>query len=444
MSGWWPRSVRSRTTLAASLATVLVLAAASVLIVVLVERDLENNARVALEGALETASHAASGEGSARGEGNEQSESSGHIEGNRAAESSGLSSAVPNSESNKSNSSESNSESNSDARLQQIADASIAETRAGVDAASRALWIIVPAVGAILALAIWAAVGHVLRPVRAIAGRVAAISGSTLDERVPEPDSGDEIADLAALMNEMLDRLQAASDRQRAFTADASHELRAPLSTLLAAAEVAEVSSDPQKLQELSAKIGGEARRMQALISDLLDLARLDEQRREELLHSVDLWAACEHAIERVNGQDVAVTLAGGPASPIVGVESQIERAVFNLVDNAVAHADQHVLITLVESATAVAVMVEDDGPGIPPEDRVRVLDRFVRLDESRQRRTGSSGLGLSLSHAIATRHRGSIDVGDSEHLGGARVTIELPLPGTEPAEPISLGASRS
>ena len=93
-------------------------------------------------------------------------------------------------------------------------------------------------------------------------------------------------------------------------------------------------------------------------------------------------------------------------------------------------------LITLVESATAVAVVVEDDGPGIPPEDRVRVLGRFVRLDESRQRRTGSSGLGLSLSHAIAKRHRGSIDVGDSEHLGGARVTIELPLPGTEPADP--------
>ena len=198
--------------------------------------------------------------------------------------------------------------------------------------------------------------------------------------RRPVPDSGDEIAELAELMNEMLDRLQAASDRQRAFTADASHELRAPLSTLLAAAEVAEVSSDPQKLQELSAKIGGEARRMQALISDLLDLARLDEQRREELLHPVDLWAACEHAVERVDGQDVAVTLAGAAASPIVGVESQIERAVFNLVDNAVAHADQHVLITLVESAAAVAVVVEDDGPGIPAEDRVRVLDQGTIL----------------------------------------------------------------
>ena len=413
----------------ASLATVLVLAAASVLIVALVERDLQNNARAALEGALETASHTASGEGSARGEGNEQSESSGHIEGSESAESSGSSPAVP------------DSESSSDARLLQIADASIAETRAGVDAASRALWIIVPAVGAILALAIWAAVGQALRPVRAISGRVAAISGSTLDERVPEPDSGDEIAELAALMNEMLDRLQAASDRQRAFTADASHELRAPLSTLLAAAEVAEVSSDPQKLQELSAKIGGEAQRMQALISDLLDLARLDEQRREELLHTVDLRAVCEHAIERVNGPDVTVTLVETPAQPIVGVESQIERAVFNLVENAVAHADQHVLITLVESATVMAVMVEDDGPGIPPEDRVRVLDRFVRLDESRQRRTGGSGLGLSLSHAIAKRHRGSIDVGDSEHLGGARVTIELPLPGTTPGQPTATTA---
>ena len=396
--------------------TVLVLATASVLIVVLVERDLENNARVALEGALETASHAASGEGSPEGEGSEHSESSGHIEGSEATEPSRLSSAVP------------DSESTNDARLQQIADASIAETRAGVDAASRALWIIVPAVGAILALAIWAAVGQVLRPVRAISGRVAAISGSTLDERVPEPDSEDEIAELAALMNEMLNRLQAASNRQRAFTADASHELRAPLSTLLAAAEVAEVSSDPQKLQELSVKIGGEARRMQDLIADLLDLARLDDQRREELLHTVDLRAVCEQAIERVNGQGVAVTLAGTAESPIVGIESQIERAVFNLVDNAVAHADQQVLVTLVESATSAAVVVEDDGPGIPPEDRVRVLDRFVTLDESRQRRTGSSGLGLSLSHAIAERHQGSIDVTDSEQLGGARVTIELPL----------------
>ena len=401
--------------------TVLVLATASVLIVVLVERDLENNARVALEGALETASHAASGEGSPEGEGNEHSESSGHIEGSEATEPSRLSSAVP------------DSESTNDARLQQIADASIAETRAGVDAASRALWIIVPAVGAILALAIWAAVGQVLRPVRAISGRVAAISGSTLDERVPEPDSEDEIAELAALMNEMLNRLQAASNRQRAFTADASHELRAPLSTLLAAVEVAEVSSDPQKLQELSVKIGGEARRMQDLIADLLDLARLDDQRREELLHTVDLRAVCEQAIERVNGQGVAVTLAGTAESPIVGIESQIERAVFNLVDNAVAHADQQVLVTLVESATSAAVVVEDDGPGIPPEDRVRVLDRFVTLDESRQRRTGSSGLGLSLSHAIAERHQGSIDVTDSEQLGGARVTIELPLSSWRP-----------
>ena len=416
MRGRWPRSVRSRTTLAASLATVFVLAIASVVIVALVERDLENNARFALEGALETASHTASGETSTDGEGNEQSESSGHTEGSGPAEPSESSPAVP------------DSGSSSDARLQRIADASIEEARAGVDAASRALWIIVPAVVAVLALAIWFTVGRALRPVRDIAGRVAEISGSTLEDRVPEPDSGDEVAELAMLMNEMLDRLQAASDRQRAFVADASHELRSPLSTLLAAAEVAEVSSNPQKLQKLSVKIGSDARRMQALIEDLLDLARLDEQRRDEQLHEVDLRSACEHAVERVDGLDKAVTLAGAAAPPVVGVESQIERAVFNLVDNAVAHADQQVLVTLVESETGVAVVVEDDGPGIPPEDRVRVLDRFVRLDESRERRIGSTGLGLSLCHAIAERHGGTVEIGDSELLGGARVTFKLPM----------------
>ena len=424
MRGWWPRSVRSRTTLAASLATVLVLAIASVVIVALVERDLESNARVALEGALEAASHTASGERSAGGVGNEQSESSGHTEGSGEAELPESSPAVQ------------DGESSSDARLQQIADDSIEEALAGVDAASRALWIIVPAVVAVLALAIWLTVGRALRLVRDIAGRVAEISGSTPEDRVPEPDSGDEVAELAALMNQMLDRLQAASDRQRAFVADASHELRSPLSTLLAAAEVAVVSSDPQKLQKLSVKIGSDARRMQALIEDLLDLARLDEQRRDEQLYEVDMWAVSEHVVERVDGLDKAITLAGAAAPPVVGIESQIERAVFNLVDNAVAHADQQVLVTLVESETGVAVVVEDDGPGIPPEDRVRVLDRFVRLDESRKRRTGSTGLGLSLCHAIAERHGGTVEIGDSELLSGARVTFKLPMSGAESVGP--------
>ena len=264
VSRWLPRSVRFRTTLAATLVTAVVLGVASLVIVALVERDLKHNTRAALSDVLETASHSADGEESQGGEGGEQSES---------GEAAGLSGAP------EAASAEPDGESINDVRQRLIANTSIAEVRVGVDAASQALLIIVPAVVAVLALAIWLTVGRALRPVQAISTRVAAISGSTLDERVPEPDSGDEIAALAALMNEMLARLQAASDRQRAFVANASHELRSPLSTIVVAAEVAEISPDPQKLQKLSERIGGEARRLQTLI-EVCESKRARQPRR--------------------------------------------------------------------------------------------------------------------------------------------------------------------
>ena len=420
MRRWLPRSIRFRTTLAATLVTAIVLGVASLVIVALVERDLRHNTRAALDDVLETASHAADGEESQGGEGGERSE------GGEAAAVSGAPEAA---------SAEPEGESIDDIRQRLIADASIAEVRVGVDAASRALLIIVPAVVAVLALAIWLTVGRALRPVQAMSRRVAAISGSTLDQRVPEPDSGDEIAALAALMNEMLARLQAASDRQRAFVANASHELRSPLSTIVAAAEVAEVSPDPQKLQELSERIGGEARRLQSLIADLLDLARLEEQRHARMLDRVDLLATCERVVERADVAGTTIAFDGTAVRAVAGVASQLERAVFNLVDNAVRHANRTVHVSLVESATTVAVVVEDDGPGIPQADRERVFDRFVRLDESRGRADGGAGVGLSLVMAIAQRHGGTVSVDDSGSIGGARFTLELPRCGVEQAD---------
>ena len=412
MTGWLPRSVRSRTTLAATLVSAIVLGVASLVIVALVERDLEGNARAALSDALEAASHSARGEESGGDERLPHSEGAGAAESFEASESS---SAGP------------DGESSNDVRQQRIADASIAEVQVGVDAASRALLIIVPAVVAALAGAIWLTVGRALRPVHAIAGRVAAISGSTLDERVPEPDSGDEIAALAALMNEMLDRLQAASDRQRAFVANAGHELRSPLSTIVAAADVAQVSADPQKLQKLSSTVSSEARRLQSLVADLLELARLDEQLQAPTRQPLDLAAICAHAVEGAGIPGIAITLDDAAVGPVAGVESQLERAVFNLVDNAATHASRRVRVGLVESTSVVAVVVEDDGPGIGHADRERVFDRFVRLDESRGRIDGGTGIGLSLVKAIAQRHGGMVRVDDSESLGGARFTLELP-----------------
>ena len=316
------RSVRWRTTVAATVLTALVLGLASVLIVRLVERDLEDNARSALSGALESASHSVSGEGStgtSEGGGGEQHGQQGAAEGG----------------------------STGDAQQQALADASIREVEAGVDAASNALLIIVPAVVVALGLAIWWTVGRALRPVRDISAQVAEISGTTLSERVPVPASKDEIAELAALMNEMLDRLESSSERQRAFVADASHELRSPLSTIVAAAEIASVSPDPIKLQKLADTVSGEAERMQVLVADLLDLARLDEDRLEDATIELDVVSVCRDALHRLEDAAPAISLSAPQVAHADGVLSQIERMVFNLAENAVTHAEGRVEITV-------------------------------------------------------------------------------------------------
>lgn len=402
------RSVRWKTTVAATLLTALVLGLASFFIVRLVERDLEDNARTALSSALESASHSASGEG---GESGAEGGSSGESGTERASGGESGTESTP----------------TGDARQQALADASVREVEAGVDAASNALLIIVPVVVVALGIAIWWTVGRALRPVRAISAQVTEISGSTLSERVPVPPSEDEIAELAALMNEMLDRLESSSERQRAFVADASHELRSPLSTIVAAAEIASVSPDPIKLQKLADTVSGEAERMQLLVADLLDLARLDEDRLELATTEVDVASVCRDVLDRFADAAPAVSLTAPAVAHAEGVLSQIERVVLNLAENAVTHAEGRVAVTVTPDGADVLIVVEDDGPGISPEYRERIFERFVRLDSSRGRSTGGIGIGLALVKAIVDRHRGAIQVGESAALGGARFEVTLP-----------------
>ncbi|WP_420443489.1 sensor histidine kinase [Candidatus Poriferisodalis sp.] len=425
-------SVQVRATLAATVATALVLVTASIVIVQLVERNLANNARAALGDALESASHAASGEGSSESDDGEGAAGGAvHDDGAPMAEQDADGSAG-----------DSEQASGSDLRNEQLAEASIREVQDGVDAVADALKIIVPVVVLLLGAAIWITVGRTLRPVRDISRRVAAISGSTLDERVPEPSGDDEIAELAGLMNEMLDRLESASERQRAFVADASHELKSPLATIIAVSEIAQISSDPQRLAELAPKIETEARRMQGLAADLLDLARLDVQRDDRDFSTVDLSAVCREVASRLDDADIDITVSSDGSALALGTGTQIERAVFNVVQNAVCHAASRVQITTMSSADAVRATVEDDGAGIAAADRERVFDRFVRLDDSRQRASGGAGIGLSLVKAIVDRHSGTVEIGESTALGGAEVLLELPraalatLDEPEPASP--------
>lgn len=311
-----------------------------------------------------------------------------------------------------------------DDAVQLLSNASLHEVKESIDAVVAALMIIVPLLTLVLGVAIWFTVGRALRPVHAISAQVGRISAQTLHERVPVPPVQDEIAELATTMNHMLDRLEAGSERQRRFVADASHELRSPLSTIKAAAEVAQASEDPSRFGELADDVAAEAQRMDELITDLLDLARLDEQRRGAVA-DVRLEQLCRAATERLPASAIDVQLNAEDVT-VEGVQEQLERAVFNLVLNATQHARSTVAVEVRVATDAATVAVEDDGPGIETQDRERVFERFERLDASRQRGTGGAGIGLSLVRAIADRHGGTVHVEASTRLGGARFVLRL------------------
>ena len=309
----------------------------------------------------------------------------------------------------------------------------LAEIEESVAAVRDALFVLVPALAAIFGALTWLLVGRALRPVMSITEQVEAISASSLHQRVPVPDSGDEVAELATVMNRMLDRLERGGQRQRQFSADASHELRSPLSTVRAAAELLTGSPPPQRAGRLAGDIVAEADRMDQLITDLLELSRLDEDRGpRSSAESTDLAALvlAELAAE-LDGPTgpVAVAVSAPDAVPVVGDPRQLRRLVRNLADNALRHAAGRVEVAVAATGAGGArLVVDDDGHGVPPADRATVFERFSRLDEARSRDAGGSGLGLALVRAIAEGHGGTVTVDDSP-LGGARFTVQLGRP---------------
>ncbi len=309
----------------------------------------------------------------------------------------------------------------------ELSEAAIKEIQDGVDAVTNALFIIIPGLIVILGVGTWLTVGRALRPVSVISGRVASITESTLDERIPVPDTDDEIAGLATLMNAMLDRLQTSADRQRRFTGDASHELRSPLATIKAAAEISQITSDEHRRVELAAEIQAEADRMKDLISDLLTLARLEDDTVEPAFEPVDTRRTCLAALERLQAGAIAVDTSIDEVLTTTGDTRALERAIYNLLRNAATHARTRIRLTAGASDSGVTIEVEDDGPGIPPDQRGFVFERFARADDARSRATGGTGLGLAIVKITIDNHGGSITADQSPDLLGARFTILLP-----------------
>ena len=307
-----------------------------------------------------------------------------------------------------------------------VAASPLSEVDRSVDALVDVLWLGVPVVVVLVGVLAWIVIGRALRPIEAIRAEVEAISATTIDRRVPEPGTGDEVDRLARTMNGMLDRLEQASDRQRRFVSDASHELRSPVATIRTELEVALARGDAADWPAVARDVLEEDRRLEWLLSDLLELARLDETTAAPF-EDVDLDDLALQGADRVRATtalDVDTTRVA-PAR-VAGNPRQLERALRNLLDNAARHARATVRLEVAVDGGAAVLVVEDDGTGIAPADRERVFERFTRLERARSRDDGGAGLGLALVREIALHHGGSVSVEDGG-LGGARFVVRLP-----------------
>jgi len=285
---------------------------------------------------------------------------------------------------------------------------------------------------ALVAVVSWIIADRALRRVEGIRAEVDGIIPEALQRRVPEPPGDDEITRLTRTMNEMLERLQLAGERQRRFVADASHELKSPLAAVQADLEVALAHPATADWPATAARLLAEGERMEQLVADLLFLAQCDEGDFSSLTapaERVDLARVVGGEIARLGGRwTVPVEVDDGlpPGQAVVdGRPEHLARAVRNLLENAARHARQRVTVFLRADGAEIELMVVDDGPGIDPADRGRVFDRFTRLDDARGRDEGGTGLGLPIAREIVEAHGGRIAIGDGP---GGRLVLWLPL----------------
>jgi signal transduction histidine kinase len=279
----------------------------------------------------------------------------------------------------------------------------------------------------ILAGVFWVVIGRTLAPVSAIRDRAEAITGSGLHQRVPEPLRHDEIADLARTINAMLARLEDSAKRQEAFVADAAHELRSPIASLQARLETALLNSEADRDDVLTRDLLRETTRMGRLVDHLLLLARSDAGTISIEKMPVDLEEVVRESVASVDTSAVPITANAVEPVQVLGQAALLEHVVTNLLDNAGRYAESSIDVSLHANSTKAILTVDDDGPGIPEHLRRSVLERWVRVDESRERGTGGAGLGLAIVSEIVHVHEGEIEITESP-TGGARVQVLLPM----------------
>jgi signal transduction histidine kinase len=278
------------------------------------------------------------------------------------------------------------------------------------------------------------------RPLRRMASVAARVDAGDLHPRIHQQGGdGDELKVLADSFDHMLDRLTDAFAGQRAFVADASHELRTPLTVIRGQLEVLASQREPpgEEVRRVERLVQAEIARISRLVDDLLLLAKT-EQTEFLRLEEVDL---APFVGELWDGMSLLATrrfeLGSIPEGSLRADPDRLAQALRNLLGNAIEHTTaEHGLVRMRVQTTAssrIRFLVEDDGPGIPTDQRERVFHRFHRTDVARDRASGGAGLGLAIVRAIADAHGGLVSAGASPE-GGARV--ELELPGFTPVSP--------
>ncbi|MEV0231970.1 HAMP domain-containing sensor histidine kinase [Nonomuraea sp. NPDC050786] len=272
-------------------------------------------------------------------------------------------------------------------------------------------------------------VARTLAPVHSITKNLARITAGGGGMRVPVPENDDELRALAETANHTLEQLEtamqrqeAAIEQQRRFAGDASHDLRSPITAMRAQVEEALLYPEDTDWRETGNEVLASLNRLQAIVTNLLTLTKLDAgapDRREP----VDLGELAAEEIARPRAKRVVPNLQSGVV--VTADRLQLARLLTNLLDNAERHAETHIIVTVRQQDGEAVLEVLDDGAGIAHDKREVVFQRFTRLDDSRSRDAGGSGLGLPIAREIAKAHSGTLTIEDSHT--GARFVLRIP-----------------
>ena len=262
-----------------------------------------------------------------------------------------------------------------------------------------------------------------LRPVSAITDKLAEITATQSGHRVPVPEGQDEIKELAETVNATLDRLEGSLKQLQRFTSDASHDLRSPITAIRARIEGALLHPEDADWPETAQGVLESLDRLQAIVTDLLTLARLDAGVPRDV-DTIDLPGLVSAELQRSQrSKEVHADLQ--PKVTVIGDRLRLNRLLTNLLDNAERHATSLIKVVVRIDHDEAVLEVQDDGSGIDPEHREVVFQRFARLEAGRHRDVNGTGLGLPIAREIAKAHGGSLTIEDS--LVGARFVLRIP-----------------